>query len=399
MRTSILAGAFLVLAAGGYAAYQNYERVRHWTDSQIAHFRPPVAQSAPKTAKRPPAPVRIAKSTRRDVPILLEGVGKVQAVSTVEIKSRIDGQLIEAVVRDGQIVAKGDLLFRLDDRPLAAQLRLAEANLGRDQANLDKARSDVERYKSLSSMGVSPKTRLEEAQSSLASLEAAIRASQAAVDIARLNLEYATVTAPLAGRVGSVLLTAGNMVKANDAQPMLVITQTKPVNVAFTLPEKYLDEIRARLSDREPLRVGVTVPGGREISEQGTLFFLNNVVDTASGTIQVMARFENAEERLVPGQFARARVTLEVLPKAVVAPSRAVQLNQKGHYVWVVKKDQTVEPRSIEIGPRVDADTVIKTGLAPDETIVTDGQLRLFPGASVKPLDGGGKGKAKKVES
>jgi multidrug efflux system membrane fusion protein len=397
MRPSIMAAAVMAVALGGYAAYRTDDSVHNWVASRLG-----IAETTPKSSKRrrPPAPVRIAKTTRRDVPIVLDGVGNVQALSTVEIKSRIDGQVMQADVQDGQTVAKGGVLFRLDDRPLKALLRQAEANLGRDKANLERAKSDVARYSTLSKKGISPVTKLEEAQSSLAALEAAIRASEAAVEIARLSLEYATIAAPISGRVGSVLISAGNMIKANDTRPLLVITQTKPVNVVFTLPEKFVGELRSQLTSGQQPTVEVTVPGSKETLAHGKLFFINNVIDTASGTIQVMARFANDDEQLMPGQFARARVTLQVLRGTVVAPARAVQINQKGYYAWVVKADNTVEARAVEIGPRVADVIVIKSGLKAGETIVTDGQLRLFPGAAIKPIVPGGKaGKSKKVQS
>jgi membrane fusion protein, multidrug efflux system len=397
MRAIRVAALIAIVSVGGYAGYATNDDVRKWADEKLG-----LAKPVDKSAKRKvqPAPVRVAKTARRDVPVVLDGVGNVQALSTVQIKSRIDGQVTEVAIKDGQIVEAGDLLFRLDDRPLAAQLRQAQASLGRDKANLEKAKSDVVRFGTLTAKGISPVTKLEEVRSSLAALEAAIRASEASVEITRLNLEYATIRAPISGRVGSVLLSAGNMVKANDTQAMLVITQTKPVNVVFTVPEKYVGELRRRMEGGQELLVDVSVPGDVEISERGRLFFVNNVVDTASGTIQVMARFDNKDEKLVPGQFTRASVTLEVLSGSVVAPSRAVQINQRGFYAWVVKADGTVEARSVEIGPRVGDDTVIREGLGPGETIVTDGQLRLFPGAPVKPLvPGDTDGKPKKVQS
>lgn len=383
MRLSIV--LTLLLAIAGYGAYRLDEGVHAWVDARLGLSGP--AQTSPAKA-RPPAPVRVAGVVQQDFPVVIEGVGNVKALSSVEIKSRIDGQIVEAAVKDGQVVEKGDLLFRLDDRPLIAQLRQAEANLARDEANLDKAKSDVARYGALAKKGISPQTRLEEAQSSLAALEAAIRASQAAVELARLNLDYATIRAPISGRIGSVLLTPGNMVKANDTQAMVLITQLSPVNVAFTLPEKYIGELRERMAAKTPLLVDVTIQGDTRFKERGRLFFINNVVDTATGTIGVMARFDNAAGTLVPGQFARARVTLQVLQGAVIAPSKAIQLNQKGHYAWVLKGDGTVKSRAVEVGPSVGAQTVVTRGLEAGETIVTDGQLRLFPGAAVKPIDG-----------
>ena len=393
MRLFIIAAICLV--AGGYAYYRSDEAFHVWVDKKLG-----MVAAEPGEKQRPAAPVRIATVTQRDFPVIVEGVGNVRAISTVEIKSRIDGQVMQSAVKDGQLVEKGDLLFRLDDRPLYAQLHEAEANLARDKANLEKAKSDVERYTTLAKKGISPQTKLEEAQSSLASLEAAIRASQAAVELANLNLGYATIEAPISGRIGTVLLTPGNMVKANDTQPMVIIAQLRPVNVAFALPEKYLGVLRERVASKDGLYVNVDVEGSQDIDERGRLSFINNVVDTATGTIQVMASFANKDGKLIPGQFARASVTLQVLQQAVVAPARAIQMNQKGRYAWVLKSDGTVELRRIEVGPTIGSETVVTSGLNSGETIVTDGQPRLFSGARVKPIDADSKSEPrKKVQS
>jgi multidrug efflux system membrane fusion protein len=373
----------LAVAGSGWLAYQYDPRVRQWVGEKLA-----LRQAAPKVKSVPPAPVRMAQSKRRDVPILLEGVGNVQARSTIAIKARVDGQIMEAAVLEGQLVKKGDLLFRLDSRPYEAQLRQAEANVARDRANLEKALADASRFENLTQKGISPKTKLEEAETSVAALRAAIRASEAAVEIARLNLEYATIKAPVDGRVGSFLLAPGNMVKANDTQAILMLTEVRPINVAFALPEQHVGELRNRLKGAEPVIVEATVQGDEATTEQGTLFFINNAVDATTGTITVMARFANAEERLVPGQFVKARVRMAVLPGAVVVPSKALQINQNGHYLWVVKPDMTAEIRAITLGPEVGDVAVVSRGLQADEQVVIDGQLRLFPGAKVTPLDG-----------
>ena len=389
--------AFLLLlavAASGYYVYEHDTRVRQWVDERMAP-KPPVV----KAKALPPAPVRIASTQRRDVPIVLEGVGNVQARSTVAIKARIDGQLMEAAVAEGQMVKKGDLLFRLDARPLEAQLRQAEANVARDRANLDKALADEKRFESLAQKGISPKTKLEEAETSVAALRAAIRASEATVEIARLNLEYATIKAPIEGRVGSILLAAGNMVKANDTQAILMLTEVRPIHVAFALPEQHVGELRARLKSAEPVVVEATAQGDDGAVEKGDLFFVNNTVDATTGTILVMARFTNAEERLVPGQFIKARVRMTTLTGAVVVPSKGIQINQRGHYVWLVKPDMTAELRPVTIGPEVGSDTVISRGLDAGDQIVVDGQLRLFPGAKVAPTDANGKGGKAKGQS
>lgn len=382
----------VVVAGFAYVGYTRNDRVRTWVDGYIGGQKDLSTAGAGAKAKvLPPAPVRTAEAGRRDVPIRLEGVGNVQARSTVAIKARVDGQLMEAAVSEGQMVKKGDLLFRLDARPFEAQVRQAEANLARDKANLDKALSDVSRYESLAQKGISPKTKLEEAETSVAALRANIRASEAAVELTRLNLEYATIKAPIEGRVGSILLAAGNMVKANDTQSILMLTEVRPINVAFALPEQHVMELRQRLKAGGPVAVDVTIQGDESAWETGELFFINNAVDATTGTILVMARFTNAEERLVPGQFVRARVLMTTLPQAIVVSSKAIQINQKGHYVWVVKPDKSAELRSVTIGPEVGGETVLSRGLEAGEQVVVDGQLRLFPGAKVAPIDAAAK--------
>jgi len=343
----------------------------------------------------PPAPVRIARAETRSVPITLEGVGNVQARSTVAIKSRVDGQLFEALVKDGQTVRKGDLLFRLDPRPFEAQLKQAEANLARDEANLAKAETDVGRFGELARKGISPQTRLEEATTSVNTLRAAVQATQAAIDLAKLNLSYTTILSPLDGRVGSLLIAPGNMVKANDTQALLVITETQPVYVSVGLAEQHITALRARYA-KGKLGVAVTTQGWEGPPARGELFFINNAVDTNTGTIQVMAIVANEGERLVPGQFVRASVELARLDNAVVVPAQSVQINQKGHYVWVMQPDSTVKAVPVSVGPEAEGQMVIEQGIQPGDQIVTDGQLRLFPGAKVAPAggDGGKNGKA-----
>lgn len=342
----------------------------------------------------PPAPVRVAAVEARTVPVSLEGVGNVQARSTVAIKSRVDGQLFEATVKDGQTVKTGDLLFRLDPRPFEAQLKQAEANLARDRANLDKAEADVGRFGELARKGISPQTRLEEATTSVNTLRAAVQATQAAIDLAKLNLSYTTIRSPLDGRVGSLLVAPGNMVKANDTQALLVITETQPIYVSFGLAEQHISALRERFA-KGRLGVSVTTQGWQGPPAEGELFFINNAVDMTTGTIQVMARFANLDERLLPGQFVRATVELRRIENAITVPARSVQINQKGHYVWVMQPDKVVKSVPVTLGPEHDGRMVIESGLALGEQVVTDGQLRLFPGAKVAPAGGDGPAKGK----
>lgn len=330
------------------------------------------------------APVRVAKVETRSVPIRLEAIGAVQSRSTVQVRSRVDGQLIAAEFREGQWVKKGDPLFRIDPRPFQAQLRQAQANLARDQAQHEKARSDLDRYAQLSQKGFSSQQKYEEAKATLAALQAIIRADQATVEMAKLQLEFTDIRAPIDGRTGNMLITPGNLVKANDTPALVVINETRPIYVAFSVPESNVTDLKARMV-KGPLSVTVSLPERPDKRMTGDVTFINNAVDTATGTIQLKATFANDDELLTPGQFVRVAVNLDTLTDALVVPTGAIQDGQKGSYVFVVRADMTVEPRNVTIGPAVDNRTVIRSGLAVGETVVTDGQLRLFPGAPVQP--------------
>lgn len=343
------------------------------------------AESAKKSKKAgQTAPVRVAKVETRSVPVRLETIGAVQSRSTVQVRSRVDGQLVSAAFQEGQWVKKGDLLFRIDPRPFEAQLSQAQANLARDQAQLDKARSDLDRYAQLSQKGFSSQQKYEEAKATVATLQAIIRADRAAVEIARLQLEFTEIRAPIDGRTGNMLVTPGNLVKANDTPALVVINETRPIHVAFSVPERNVADLKTRLA-RGPLSVTVSLPERPDKRLAGDVVFINNAVDTATGTIQLKAAFANRDELLTPGQFVRVAVILDTLTDALVVPTGAIQDGQKGSYVFVVRADMTVEPRPVTVGPADEGGTVVKSGLATGETVVTDGQLRLFPGARVQP--------------
>lgn len=383
IRRTVWVALLLAALAAAYLAYGPDEWARSWVNSLIGAGK---NERHAKGRTPPPAPVRVARARTHTVPVRIEGVGNVQARSSVAVKARIDGQLFSAGVTEGETVHKGGVLFRLDPRPFEAQLTQAEANLARDKANLEKARADLARTEELAGKGISPKAKLDEVEATVATYVAAIRSSEAAVELAKLNLDYATIRSPIDGRVGRILVTPGNMVKANDTQPLLIINELKPIYVAFALPEQHLDELRRRMAEGT-LAVDATWRGEGAARVTGELFFINNAVDMTTGTIQLLARFANEDERLVPGQFIKASVTLATLANAVVVPSQAVQINQKGEYVWVLKDDKTVQPRAITVGPQAGTEIVVTKGLSSGETVVTDGQLRLFPGASVAPAE------------
>ena len=374
----------LIIAGIVFANPALKDRVSGWLPAFL------VAETAKsgdtEKSKLRPVPVRVAVARTGPVATYLEGVGTVKARSTVAIKSRIEGQITEAMVREGQTVHKGDVLFRLDPRPLKAKVKEVQAILARSQASHDKAIADVKRLSNLSAKGYSPQTLVEEAKTQVDILAATVRASAAEVELAQLNLDYATIASPIDGRVGRILITPGNVVKPNDTQPLLIITETKPVYVSFGVPEQNIDIIRARMAEAE-LLVAVSTQASPAPVATGRLFFINNQVDTTTGTIELLAQFDNVDERLIPGQFIRARIHLSTVENAVLSPRRAVQINQNGHYLWVVLQNDTVEQRSIVTGPDSDDNISILKGLAPGERVVTDGQLKLFLGAKVQIND------------
>ena len=347
-------------------------------------------EAVDKTAKakkeRAGAPVRIAKVTQQTIPVRVGAIGTVQANSIVHIKSRVDGQIMSAGFREGQKVNKGDLLFQIDPRPFLAQLRLAEANRARDMAQLEKAKSDLKRYSALSNKGFSSQQRFEEARAAVDVFTAAIRAGEQAIEIARLNLEFTTINSPVTGRTGKMLVYPGNLVEANKDPPLVTINETQPIHVGFSVPEHYLAEIKQRMA-ADRLMVSVTIPEDKGPPVSGRVTFIGNEVDASTGTILLKATFENTDDRLTPGQFVNVSMTLSAIESALVVPTRAIQVNQNGSFVFVVKEDKTVEMRPVDVGPQADDVTVLLKGVSVGETVVTDGQLRLSPGAKVVPKD------------
>jgi multidrug efflux system membrane fusion protein len=299
------------------------------------------------------------------------------------VKSRVDGQIVGVHFQDGQYVRKGDRLFTIDARSYEAQLRQVTANLARDRAQQTRAKEDLDRQTDLMKREFSSRQKFDEARANAAAFEATVRAGEAAVEMARLQLEYTSIFSPIDGRTGSVLINSGNLVKANDSAAMVVINQTRPIYVSFFVAEKYLPEIRRRMAEGE-LRVSAAIPVEPDKPETGKVTFLNNSVDQTTGTIQLRATFENDGERLVPGQFVNVALIMSRLPSAIVVPSQAVQNNQDGPYVFVVKPDQTVEQRPVVLGPTTDDVSVVTQGLSEGERVVTEGQLRLISGSKVE---------------
>lgn len=332
---------------------------------------------------KPAIPVVVAPVVKKTVPVRVEAIGNVEPYATVAVKARVDGQITKVFFSDGEHVAKGQILFQLDPRPFQAALEQSQAALLRDTAQLKHARSQEERYKDLLHKNFISKDAYAQFRTNVDTAEATVRADRAAVESAKLQLEYATIRSPIDGRTGKILIQLGNLVKANDDNPLVVINQVAPIYVRFAVPEQYLPDIR-KYQAAGGLKVTARVPesGG---AAQGKLAFFDNSVDTTTGTVQLRAIYENRNGVLWPGQFVTAVLTLREEPNAIVVPSRAVQTGPKGQYVFVVKSDLTAEVRNIRVGRTEGADTIVASGLAPGERIVINGQSRLVAGTKVEP--------------
>jgi multidrug efflux system membrane fusion protein len=361
----------------------------------------------------PIVPVSVAKATQESVATELRVVGTVEASAIVQIKSQVSGQLLRASFTEGQNVAKDDLLFEIDPRPYQEALRQAEANVARDRAQISQSeaslardaaqakynQSDADRYAELAKAGVVARSQADQAktsadvaresaratQAAIESAKAALDSDLSAVSTAKLNLSYCQIRSPLSGRTGNLLVHAGNLVKANDV-PLVVIHQVSPIFVNFNLPEQHLASVR-RLNANHQLAVRVFAQDDPKRAASGTLSVIDNTVDSATGTIHLKATFDNRDGVLWPGQFVTSVLTLDTIQGATVVPAEAVQAGQQGQFIYVVGPDNKVAMRVVTAGRAFGKKMVIEKGIAPGDTVVTDGQLRLFPGAEVQLVD------------
>lgn len=360
----------LALAAAGAIAW------RLWALSAEATAQP--------NAKKPghSVPVLLARAVVRDVPVTLKAVGRAQAYESVTLMSRLDGQVAAVEYKEGRHVRSGQVLVRLDPSDYQARLRQAQADQARDQAQLAKARADLDRYTALAAQGFISHEALEQYRTAAAAAEATIKADRAAVDLARLQLGYTVIRAPFDGLVGARLVFPGTAVKTNETA-LAVVNRVRPLYVSFAVPEKYLSRVRSDLASA-PLPVIVAVPGDHTPGYAGEARFLNNAVDPATGTIQMKAVLPNTDERLTPGQFLDVSLRLEMLHHVVTVPAEAVQQGPSGAFVYVVKPDRTAEVRPIRVAVTYQDLAAVAHGLKAGETVVTDGYSRLTPGAKVK---------------
>jgi membrane fusion protein, multidrug efflux system len=370
MKRVTIAVAFLAIAAAGGIAYQTF----------VLKAATP-QRAAPAAA--PAVPVVIAPATRKPMPVRIEAIGTVQPIATVAVKSRVDGEIAEVKISDGQAVKAGDVLFILDTRAAEAQLKQAEATLAKDRAQLENAKRDVGRYKPLTEKEFVSRQQLDTAQTNAAALEATMLADQAIIDTFKVQLTYYTIRSPIDGRVGTIALKTGNAVKAQDTISLVTINQIKPIYVSYAVPQREMPGIRAAVG-AGTVPVQATVPGDAGQAINGKIFFFDNQIDPTTGTISLKAIFDNSDERLWPGEFVNVSCTLRVEADAITVPSSAVQVGQNGSYVFVVKPDNTVELRPVTVSRTVGSESVISKGLNGDERVVTDGQLRLTNGSRVE---------------
>jgi multidrug efflux system membrane fusion protein len=327
-------------------------------------------------------PVKIGDVIQQNVPVQINGIGNVEAYNTVSVKALVGGEVTDVHFKEGQDVKQGDLLFQIDPRPYNAALKQAEAQLARDMAQAKNAEEQAKRYEILVQKDYVAKDQYDQLRANADALSAAVQADQANVENSRLQLSYCTIRAPINGRVGSVLINKGNVVKANDLA-MVTINRITPIYVTFSIPEQNLSDIKKHMSSGT-LKVEAIIPGEEKRPAHGVLTFINNAVDTSTGTIQLKGTFENRGHRLWPGQFVNVVLTIATQRNAVVVPTAALQTGQQGQYVFVVKPDSTVESRPVIVARSFGDLSVVTEGVHAGERVVTDGQLQLIPGTAVE---------------
>ena len=383
----------LVLVLGGFAGIQQY---KSWslnkpqTKSESGSEGRSVDRAQQGRSgggrSREAIPVLVGTATQKTMPLQIRAVGNVEAYSTVSVKSQVTGVVTQAHFKEGENVKKGQLLFTIDPRPFEAALKQAEANLARDTAQLQNSREQARRYAELVKKEYVSKEQYDQIRANADAAEAVVQADQAGVENAKVQLSYCYIFSPIDGQVGTLLLNEGNLVRVNDATPLLVINQVAPIFVTFSVPEQNLPDIRRHMTAGS-LKVEARFQSDEGRSEQGNLAFIDNSVDRTTGTIKLKAEFKNTDKRLWPGQFINVALTLTTQSDAVVVPAEAIQVGPEGQHVFVVKPDNSVEVRPVVVARTDEGEAVIAEGLKAGEQIVREGQFLLSAGSRVEIKD------------
>ncbi len=397
-RTFFLRSTFLVvtIALIGTAGYF-YFQPNNKENTQVTAKR--ANQPANGVRRMPLAPVRVAPTVEKVVPRFVSGLGTVQAANTVTVTSRVEGQLISLHFTEGQQVKAGDLLATIDPRPFEIQRAQAEGQLAKDQALLTNARLDLARFQKLSNTQVISQQELDNQKSLVKQIEASIRVDQAALDNAKLQLTYSKIVAPISGRVGLKQVDVGNFIASGSSNPLVVITQTYPVDVLFSLPEDNIPAIQQAQKASKSVLVEAWDRNNLVLVASGALLSIDNQIDPATGTLKMKARFTNEDESLFPNQFVNIKLQVETLQNAIVIPSAALQMGNEGHYVWVLNDDQRVSKVLVTVGMQNAQQVVIEQGLSTGAKVVTDGVDRLTEGAQVEVISSTDKVNAKQEKS
>ncbi len=367
----VAVAAGIALVAGGVGLWMIFEPAA------------PLAVAQAPTAA-PAIPVTVGVVAAKDMPIFLHGIGTVQAFNTDTIKSRVDGQIVGVDFTEGQEVEAGALLFQIDPRPYAAALAQAQAAKAKDEAQLQSAQADLERYSKLVVHGFQTEQIYDQQKALVGQLKAAIAGDQAQIETAQLNLGYSEIRAPISGRLGARMVDIGNLVRATDNAPLVTITQLRPIFVSFTLPQQSLDEIRQQQA-KSPLVVEALSGEDERTLAQGKLTLIDNTIDATTGTIHLKAQFDNGNERLWPGEFVNVRVVLGVRTAVPTVPATTVQQGPDGYTVYVVQPGNTVDRREVQVAEIQDGVAAVTKGLAPGDRVVVSGQYRLTNGARIDP--------------